>query len=66
MDARLNQIIVGLPRSNSMGQKSQTYIAKKMDDVAITNNFEWKDGRALFDFTTRKLRLVQDEGSMFM
>lgn len=63
MDTRLDHIIVGLPRRNLLGKICLSYIAKTIEEVAIMGSFQWKDGRAIFDSTTRQLRLIQDMSS---
>lgn len=57
-DTLLSRIIVGLPRQRTDGWKELRLIAKLRDDIAVTESYEWRDGSAIFDITTSKLRTL--------
>lgn len=47
--------IFGLPKKWKDGNLQLTLIAKPSDQIAIMQQHEWADGRALFDTNTRHI-----------
>lgn len=53
---------MGLPRTDSSGTKQLRVIAKLQDDITFTKGYEWADGKALFDTSTRHICKLQHSG----
>lgn len=62
MDTMLAKIIVGLPRIDSSGKKQLKVIARFQDDNAMTESYEWVDGKPLFETSTKHIRKLQHVG----
>lgn len=58
----LARVIVGLPRLDASGVQQHKLIAHLQDVVAITEGYEWADGKALFDTSTSHFRKLQHAG----
>lgn len=57
-DTVLTRIIVGHPKTGPTGKQQLAIVGHLQDDISITNNFCWKDGRAIFDTNTQHMRRI--------
>lgn len=58
VDTHLKRCIVGMPHSSVVGCSTLAIFGRDVDDIALTNQYCWSDGRDLFDVTTQDLRKV--------
>lgn len=54
---------MGLPWTDSAGKRSLSLIAKQADAIAITEQYCWRDGGQIFDVTSKRLRLLLNQGN---
>lgn len=54
----LYRIMDGLPKSKALYGKQLTFVGHLIDDIAIIENYYWRDGSELFNTSTQHLRLI--------
>lgn len=50
--------MVGLPRLNTKGGRAMAFIGSLRDEIAIIEQYQWSDGKPIFEVDTRMLRLI--------
>lgn len=55
----LSRVVVGLPCKGRDGRIQLSLIAKPGDLITLTEQYEWMEGKSLFDMSTHHIRELQ-------
>lgn len=63
VNVALNRVIVGLPRTFADGTSQLRLIGSFTDNIALSDQFRWSDGRHIFNTNTRHQRSLVNQSN---